>query len=270
MPPVVRRPTRIVPLAVVLAVALTGSAAAQPSSPIARPSPDQERSLPLMALGAQLFAGNCAKCHGDRGQGLAPSKENVGPGAGGAGPSLRGVGALSADFYLRTGYMPLGDPHDQPQRAPVLFGDREIRALTAYVASLGKGPPIPNPSPDEGDLGAGRRLFTQHCSGCHQVVAQGGVVTGGRVPPLQKATARQVAQAVRIGPYLMPKFSKRAISDQELQDIVRYVMWTKHPSDRGGWGISNLGPFPEGMVTWLIAIVALVATCVIIGKRVSS
>ena len=28
----------------------------------------------------------------------------------GIGPSLRGVGALAADFYLRTGYMPLAAP----------------------------------------------------------------------------------------------------------------------------------------------------------------
>jgi len=255
---------------VAVTLAWSAGAAAQPSSPIVRPDPDQERTLPLVQLGAQLFAGNCAKCHGDRGEGRAPSQEDVGPGSGGAGPPLKGVGALAADFYLRTGYMPLANPHEQPQRAPILFHEREIQALTAFVASLGKGPAIPHPDPRAGRLERGRELFTQHCSGCHQVMAQGGVVTGARVPPLQKATARQVAEAVRIGPYLMPKFSQKVISDRDLRDIVRYVEWTKHPSNEGGWGISNLGPFPEGMVTWLIAIVALVATCIIIGKRVSS
>ena len=53
-----------------------------------------------------------------------------------------------------------------------------------------------------------------------------------------------------------------------VQDLVAYVLSTRHPTDRGGWGIGNLGPFPEGIVTWLLAIVALVATCMVIGKRV--
>jgi ubiquinol-cytochrome c reductase cytochrome c subunit len=39
------------------------------------------------------------------------------------------------------------------------------------------------------------------------------------------------------------------------------------PPDPGGWGIGHIGPVPEGMVTWLIAAVALVGTCALIGER---
>jgi ubiquinol-cytochrome c reductase cytochrome c subunit len=258
-------------VAVALALtALAATAHAQPPTGIARPDAAQERTLSPLQLGAQLFAGNCASCHGGDGRGITPTGQQRGAGNVGAGPSLHGVGALAPDFYLRTGYMPLGDPFDQPERSRVLLHEREIKALTAYVASLDGGPPIPSVHPAQGDLGRGRELFTEHCAGCHQVVAQGGVVTGARVPPLEDATPVQVAEAVRIGPYLMPRFSERQISDAELQDIVRYVQWTKHPTDRGGWGIGNLGPFPEGLVTWLIAAVVLIATCAVIGKRVSS
>ena len=57
------------------------------------------------------------------------------------GPPLDGVGARAADFYLRTGYMPLARPDDQPRRKPRrCFAPRELRALVAYVASLGHGP----------------------------------------------------------------------------------------------------------------------------------
>jgi len=101
-------------------------------------------------------------------------------------------------------------------------------------------------------------------------VGRGGIATGARVPPLGDATAVQIAEAVRIGPYLMPKFSERDITPQQLDSIVRYVQFTKNPPDRGGWGIGNIGPFPEGMVTWLVAIVALVATCMVIGRRLRS
>ena len=75
---------------------------------------------------------------------------------------------------------------------------------------------------------------------------------------------------MRIGPYLMPRFSTRDISPSQLNSIVRYVMLTQHPPNRGGWGIGNIGPFPEGMVTWLLVALALVATCMLIGKRLRS
>jgi ubiquinol-cytochrome c reductase cytochrome c subunit len=243
-----------------------GAALAQPPDGIVRP--DDARGLSPRELGAQLYAGNCVSCHGIDGRGVTAG--SAGRGAGdiaGQGPPLRGVGALAADFYLRTGYMPLGSPDEQPTHSRPLFTDREIRALVAYVASLGGGPAIPRPEPQKGSLSEGLELFTEHCAGCHQVVAQGGYVTDARVPPLEDATARQIAQAVRIGPYLMPKFSKKDITDAELNSIVRYVLHSKHPTDRGGWGIGNLGPFPEGIVTWFLAAVVLVMTCMVIGKR---
>jgi ubiquinol-cytochrome c reductase cytochrome c subunit len=242
------------------ALLLASPSSAQPSPGTVRP--EDAASLSPRELGAQLFAGNCATCHGVDGRGISSSD-----GDHGRGPSLRGVGALAADFYLRTGYMPLADPDDQPRRKASPFTDREIDALVAYVASLDGGPGVPAPHPDSGSLAEGRSLFTEHCAGCHQVVARGGVVTGARVPPLTDATATQVAQAVRIGPYLMPRFSEGDISDAELDSIIRYVEYTKHPDDRGGWGIGNLGPVPEGMVAWMIGALVLLAACIAIGQR---
>jgi len=206
--------------------------------------------------GKSLFAANCARCHGSQGKGIRNH-----------GPSLRDAGALSADFYLRTGYMPLDEPDAQPWRTRVLFDEQQLRSLIAYVASLGHGPAIPSPRWRAASTPQGLRLFRDHCAGCHQIAAQGGVVTGARVPPLDRSTPRQIAQAVRIGPYLMPRFSERAITPAQLNDIVAYVQSTKHPDDRGGWSIGHLGPWPEGMVTWLLAASVLVALCVVIGRR---
>jgi ubiquinol-cytochrome c reductase cytochrome c subunit len=149
----------------------------------------------------------------------------------------------------------------------VLFSQRELTELIRFVGSFGKGPAVPTPKPAQGKLAEGMRLFTDHCAGCHQVAAEGGIVTGARVPPLIGLPAVRIAEAVRIGPYLMPTFSPRAISNAQLDSIVRYVLTTSHPDNRGGWGIGELGPVPEGMVTWFIAIVVLVATCMAIGKR---
>ena len=259
---------RLLPFAL-LALTFTacGIALAQPPSGVTRPTGVQNRSL--VEQGSQLYAANCSSCHGIDGRGVInPPQGGIGN-IKGRGPSLRGVGALAADFYLRTGYMPLRKPDEQPYRTRVLFSDREIRAMTAYVASLGKGPPVPAPQPQTGSLSKGLHLFTEHCAGCHQVVAEGGYVTDARVPLLKGGvTPTQIAEAVRIGPYYMPKFSAKAISDKDLNSIIAYVQASKQPNDRGGWGIGHIGPVPEGIVTWFIAAIALILTCALIGKRI--
>ena len=259
-------PTRILALATVMALAGAAVAQAQPQSGIVRPT--TEPPSPSVQLGAQLFAGNCSSCHGISGSGITSPRSGAGA-VPGAGPSLQGVGALAPDFYLRTGYMPLSSIHDQPGPDRVLFSEKEIRSLVAYVASLGPGPAIPHPDPASGSISDGRHLFTDHCAGCHQELARGGFVTGAMVPPLQGVSATQIAEAVRIGPYLMPRFSQSQISDSQLNSIIRYVLWTKHPPNHGGWGIGNLGPIPEGLVTWWIAAPLVIVACVLLGRRFS-
>jgi quinol---cytochrome-c reductase cytochrome c subunit len=255
-----RRLCYLIPLVL---LALAPAARAQPQSGIVRPS--HEPSEPSVQLGAELFAGNCASCHGIGGSGIYVPRRGAG-GVAGAGPSLIGVGARAADFYLRTGYMPLSSIHSQPVRERVLFSDTEIRSLVAYVASLGPGPEVPSPQPQRGRISEGLQVFTAHCAGCHQIVARGGFVTGARVPPLQGSSAREIAEAVRIGPYLMPRFSTRQIGDAQLNSLVAYVLSTRHPADRGGWKIGNVGPIPEGLVAWAAAGV-LAFVCFGLGKR---
>ena len=77
----------------------------------------------------------------------------------------------------------------------------------------------------------------------------------------------QIAEAVRIGPYVMPRFTKTAISDRQLDSLIAYVDYTKNPDDAGGLAIGHVGPVPEGLVTWLVAAVAAVAFCIVIGTR---
>jgi ubiquinol-cytochrome c reductase cytochrome c subunit len=224
-----------------------------PPPPTAAPGPPAQ-----IGQGRALFLDGCSSCHGTDGRGLA-----------GFGPSLHGVGAASADFYLRTGRMPLADPHDEPARARPQYGRAEIAAIVAYVASLGPGPPIPAVDPRAGHVNAGMEAFTDNCAGCHQVGAAGGIVTGAIAPALNNAdvTPTEIAEAVRVGPYVMPVFGQRQISDQQLDDIARYVISTQHPRDSGGWGIGHIGPIPEGMIAWLLAAATLVLVARLIGER---
>jgi ubiquinol-cytochrome c reductase cytochrome c subunit len=203
--------------------------------------------------GRSLFASSCAACHGTDARGVA-----------GKGPSLVGVGGAAADFYLETGRMPLSNPSVEPQRGEPAFSAAERRALTQYIASLG-GPAIPRVGP--GDKRDGFMAFRDHCAGCHAISARGGVAPPGTAPALQQATATQIAEAVRVGPYLMPRFDERQISAAELNSIVAYVLAQRHPDDRGGWGIGNIGPIPEGLVAWLLAGTALLIVARLIGER---
>ena len=241
------------------------------------------RTLAVTALAALLLTGTAAAGNAQRGQRLfgqfcaachAEGKTRIGAGPGremrqqtAVAPSLRGVGAMAAHFYLSTGYMPLKRTGIQPRRGRLLLGAQQIADLTAYVASLGGGPAVPHPHPERGNLSEGFHLFTEHCAGCHQVVAQGGYVTGALPPALVLATPVQVAQAVRIGPYVMPAFSEKAISKAELDSIVKYVLYARHPDDRGGWSLGDIGPIPEGLTTWFLAMSVLLAVCIVLGKR---
>jgi quinol---cytochrome-c reductase cytochrome c subunit len=209
----------------------------------------------LAARGRALFAASCAACHGMNAQGIP-----------GRAPNLHGVGALAADFYLQTGRMPLPSPRVQPQRTKPAFPQTQIRALVAFVASFG-GPAIPVVHPTQGSLSEGQRLFSLDCAGCHTIQGQGGIVTGAIVPSLDQATPRQVAQAIRIGPYVMPRFGEGELSKGQVDSIARYVQSIQHPEDRGGWGIGRIGPIPEGMVAWLLGAAALLLIARLLGER---
>jgi ubiquinol-cytochrome c reductase cytochrome c subunit len=205
------------------------------------------------SAGRRLFVQGCSSCHGFDAEGVK-----------GAGPSLVGVGEEAADFYLRTGRMPLDRPGEEPIRSPSPYKPAQIRALVSYVGSLG-GPPIPQVHPEAGDLAAGQKLFTEHCAGCHQILGEGGILPGAVVPDLGEANAVDVAEAVHVGPYVMPSFDH--LDRSEVDDIARYVEYTHDPEDRGGWAIGHIGPIPEGMVAWLLAGVALLFTIRLIGER---
>ena len=231
-------------------------ASAEPSGQGATASSPSNLSAPGRSpesAGRRLFVQGCSSCHGFEGEGVK-----------GAGPSLAGVGEEAADFYLRTGRMPLDRPGEEPIRTPSPYKPAQIRALVAYVGSLG-GPPIPEVHPENGDLAEGQKLFTENCAGCHQILGRGGILPGAVVPDLGAASPLDVAEAIKVGPYVMPSFDH--LSQSEVDDLAAYVEYTHDPEDKGGWGIGHIGPIPEGMIAWFLAGVALLFTIRLIGER---
>jgi ubiquinol-cytochrome c reductase cytochrome c subunit len=208
--------------------------------------PDPDRAQ-LVEAGRELYLTACVSCHGVDGVGT------------GYGPSLHQAGEASADFYLRTGRMPLASPSIQAPQKPVAYTDQQIRELVAYVATLGDGPAIPEIDPDSADLALGGELFLANCAACHNSAGIGGALSYGQhAPSLWSVEPTQIAEAVRIGPGQMPVFGPETITDAELDAIVRYVQYLQNPEKPGGLQLGGAGPVPEGFVAWVVGIGVLV------------
>ena len=241
-----------------LAVAsFTVGASAAPVALQQTPTTTSGSNAAEIAGGRALYEVACTTCHGTEGGGVADR-----------GPSLIGVGAASADFYLSTGRMPLDRPRAQAERKRVAYSPVQIRQLVAYVASLGPGPAIPRIPASAGDLAEGNRLYANNCAPCHSSAAAGGAL-GHAVyaPPLNRATPVQIAEAIRIGPGAMPVFGPETLDDAQVASVVRYVEYLQDPDDRGGLGLGHLGPIPEGFVAWVIGLGAMLMAVRWIGTK---
>ncbi len=206
----------------------------------------------VIEAGRGLYTANCAACHGPQGAG--------GP----SGPSLVGVGAASADFYLRTGRMPLSAPDQQAVRQPPRFDDPEIEALVAYVASLGAGPAIPQVQ-GGGDVHRGWELFQANCAACHNATGAGNAIGGGFVAvDLGQATTTTVAEATVIGPGAMPVFD---FNPQELADLTTYVSWLQDAPTPGGAAIGQTGPVAEGFVAVAVGLPLLLLVSLFVARH---
>jgi ubiquinol-cytochrome c reductase cytochrome c subunit len=202
--------------------------------------------------GAALYLQNCASCHGPQGQGSAN------------GPTLIGVGAASADFYLTTGRMPLGAPGQRPIRQQPRFDDAQIQALITHVAGLGGGPAIPQVR-SNGDVHRGLELYTANCAACHAATGAGNAVGGGfEAVGLGHATDRQIAEAMLIGPGVMPRFQ---FSDTDRDAIIAYLGYLRNAASPGGAPIGGVGPVAEGFVSVVLGLTALVLIARFVGRR---
>jgi ubiquinol-cytochrome c reductase cytochrome c subunit len=231
-------------LAVLLGVVVTG-----------RPGPaaGAEASAQVTQDAASLYLQNCASCHGAQGEGAT------------TGPRLVGVGAASMDFYLRTGRMPLGAPGQRPQRQRPIFDDAEIRALTDYVVSFGgDGPAIPQVRAG-GDVRRGWELYVANCAACHAATGAGNAVGGGNVAVgLGQATDTQIAEAMLIGPGVMPRF---ALEDADRDAIIGYINFLRQAPSPGGAPIGGFGPVAEGFISVVVGLTALVLVAMFVGRR---
>lgn len=185
--------------------------------------------------GEALFQQHCAKCHGDRGEGVSAAI-NIG------GPCIQ---AEHEPGDVMTA-MEVGPSH-MPQ-FPYVLSLAEMRAVAHYVTQQLAVIPLP-----EGDLGDGGKLFRVYCAACHRTAVRGGalVFTGVNAPDLTGKSPALLAGAIRWGPGPMPRFPTSVIDDHQLASIVTYIKFVQHPPSPGGTPMNWYGPVAEGFVAWL-------------------
>lgn len=214
----------------------------------------QDTDQSFAELGAELYATQCASCHGVEGYGIVDR-----------GPPLINEGEASADFVLRTGRMPLAAPDLAAKRGPVRYSNREIEALVAHVGSFGDGPAIPDVDPEAGDVAEGGIQYRLNCAACHVASGAGASIGGaGEAPTLMLSTPTEIGQAILIGPGLMPRFT--SLDGDDINDIAAYIAVLQDENTAGPSKFGGVGPVSEGLAAWLLALLPLVALTRWIGS----
>jgi ubiquinol-cytochrome c reductase cytochrome c subunit len=197
-----------------------------------------------VAQGRALFLEMCSACHGQFAQGTP-----------GVAPSLIGVGAAAVDFQLTTGRMPAKENEAEQGRKPPQLTPSQIKAVVAYISSLGGGPPIPSQadvSTKGANVGLGQQLFVGSCAACHNFQGAGGALTYGKyAPALNQSTPTQIWEAMLTGPEAMPVFNNTTFTPQQKRDIIAYITQTRSEPNPGGFSLGRIGPVTEGLVAFL-------------------
>lgn len=198
----------------------------------------------LVAQGKELFV-QCEACHGA---------------ADGAGPALIGMGAraatrvagLSAEEYLYqsivqpSAYIVEGFPDIMPKNYGEQFSEAELQALVAYILTETGGAEAAPPAEEEeeeteaemtADPANGERLFAENCGGCHGAADGAGPALTGMGERAASRVAGLSAEEylhqsiVEPGAYVVEGFSNimpaiygEKFSEQELNDIVAYIL----------------------------------------------
>ncbi len=183
--------------------------------------------------GAQLFAKNCAVCHGDRAEG------RVGARLAKDFPGIR-VDALLYETISNGVQGSVMPAWSQAKGGPLTDG--EISDLVAFIRSLGHqaptvpaGPsstPAPGISPaatfPPGDASRGAAVFSQNCAVCHGDRGQGrvGAVLSKDWPGVEPQLLIESTIARGVAGSKMPAWAKPnggPLSDQEIADAAAFI-----------------------------------------------
>ena len=193
--------------------------------------------------GEHLYGQYCVACHGierrgrpaaeaDRRGALRAQDEQTRSGRRSAASARSPPTSTSAPATCRS-----PQSATQPRRSRVLLSEPQIRALVAYVASLGSGPPIPTPHPERG------QRLERACSSSP--------TTAPAATRSSRAGGYVTRRACRRRSATRPPADRRGGADRPVRDAALLAagdlgprsstrssptsQYAKHPDDRGGW-----------------------------------
>jgi len=211
-----------------------------------------------IAAGKNLYMNSCISCHGVNLQGVQDK-----------GPSLIGVGQAATYFQVKTGRMPAAENAAQNPRKNPFFNDTEIDQLSAFIEANGGGPRVPEGTlQNQAEIARGGELYRLNCASCHNFTGQGGALSQGKYAPnLHSATDQEIYAAMLSGPENMPKFSEGQLTPDEKKAIISFIQTNKETVDPGGLPLGGYGPAPEGLIAFLVGMVAIVGVTLWMGAR---
>ncbi|MGY1847805.1 MULTISPECIES: c-type cytochrome [unclassified Blastococcus] len=234
-------------------VALTLVAAPVEAAPA--PAPPAEE----VADGGTVYQRYCGICHNNDGSGI--------PGTGDeAGPDLRGLPVAYVDLVIRTGRMPI--LHRPVGAVEEQLTDAQREAVVTWMAEefdLEGG----IPEVGAGDPGRGQPLWLTNCAPCHSAGGNGGISADGTVAPeVTGIDPTGIVEAIRVGPFEMPRFGDEVLSEQDAADIAAYVQ-DLSDAETTPLGLSDVSRVYGGVFTGLIALAMAGALVLVVrtGRR---
>ncbi|MGH9739382.1 MAG: c-type cytochrome [Candidatus Acidiferrales bacterium] len=203
----------------------------------------QQPAPGLSSDGRALYEKNCGNCHGALGHGISGIISIAGP-------------SLQAEHDRQTVLDRVQTGKGIMPSFKRLLSAQQIDAVTDYVTQQLATIPLQG-----GNLGEGSTLFRIYCAPCHGTAARGGALAyaGTNAPSLVGKSAGIIAGTIRWGPGPMPSFPASAISNQQLDSIVKYVQFIQRPPDPGGTPMKYYGAVAEGLIAWIAVFLLLAA-----------
>jgi mono/diheme cytochrome c family protein len=178
-------------------------------------------SSPEVQQGEQIFTQqHCDQCHGSRGEGVAAAGQH------GQGATRIASTTLGLPDFIQLVRKPVGT---MPAYSPHQLSDLELSHIYAFLQS---SMPAPEPStPAVSNVVNGQRLYVSYgCSECHLSQGQGARSTqGSRIGPPQMPVSAFVSY-VRHPTGEMPPYTRKVLSDEQLQDIHSFLQSVSKPS----------------------------------------
>lgn len=226
-----------------------------------------EPGTPTYELGAQTYALECSQCHG------AAAAGGQVPEYGGQAPSLlpdenERIDVAYLDLVMRTGRMPPAEsPWDNRERA-VDVDEAERAALIAFmVQEFGVPGEVPEVDAEEGNPANGQAVWTANCAHCHGSTGQGGVAGAGAwTPDVAGKDAEVIAEAIRVGPFNMPRFEDSQITEQEIDDVAAFMEESATEEGTPVLGLVELNPVYASAFVFLFSVAALLSLIWIGGR----